>query len=80
MLTVKEWFLLQNFLKMRNAKEPTKDYTYTFFALFEYMIVFTNIAFHYHSGNIFGSSILMISSTDSQVHGCPYSKDKSYSR
>merc|ERR1712227_75033 len=48
-----------------------QDYTYTFFAMFEYMIVFTNIAFHYHSGNIFGSSILMISSTDSQYNLLP---------
>ena len=39
-----------------------KDYVYTLFALFEYSVVYTNIAYHYKSGNIFGSSILIISS------------------
>jgi len=39
-----------------------QDYVYTLFALFEYSVVYTNIAYHYKSGNIFGSSILIISS------------------
>lgn len=48
-----------------------QDGVYTLFALFEYSIVFTNIAFHYHSGNIFGSSIMMISSGESQYNLLP---------
>ena len=37
-----------------------QDLVYTFFALFEYGVVFSNIAFHYHFGNIFGASILSV--------------------
>ena len=45
-----------------NENITIKDYVYTLFALFEYSVVYTNIAYHYKSGNIFGSSILIISS------------------
>ena len=57
------------------AKKLTwkKDFTYTFFAIWEYMIVFSNIAYHYHSGNVFGSSILMISN-ESQLQGSKFFK------
>ena len=43
---------------------PIKDYVYTVFAMFEYSVVFSNILFHYKSGNIFGSGILIISTED----------------
>jgi len=48
-----------------------QDFVYTLFAMFEYMIVFTNIAFHYHSGNVFGSSIMMITSESPQYNLLP---------
>lgn len=42
-----------------------EDYTYTFFSLFEYIIVFTNIGFHYHFGRAFAGSIVSIQSQQS---------------
>jgi len=46
-----------------------EDYIYTFFAIFEYVVVFTNIGFHHQFGRAFGGSIVSI-----QAHQAAYSQ------